>query len=91
MSINLSEQQRAAALCYVAYCGQCGKIYGAAVQIKGREKDTAKFIEPWIKAGDRLNTITAAEVRAADWCKCAQRAGTSGQRETENVPEPKSD
>ena len=81
----MTDQERAAALCCVVYCKDCGSIYGTAVQIEGSEKETAKFITPWIKAGDRIGTITAAEVRNSDWCKCrspkekakSQRAGTT--------------
>jgi hypothetical protein len=60
-------------LCYVGYCPSCGLIQGAAVQTKGREKETAKFIAPWIRAGERIATITVAEVRAAKWCECSKR------------------
>jgi len=79
-----TQEQRAKALCYVAYCPDCDLIYGAAVQIKGEEKETAKFITPWIREGHRIATITAAEVRAAEWCKCndsKQRDKTGSQAE----------
>jgi hypothetical protein len=78
----------AEALCYVGYCPECGLIQGAAVQIKGIEKETAKFIAPWIEAGERIGTLTAAEVRAAEWCKCSRKS-KSPRAETPVRPEMK--
>jgi hypothetical protein len=85
-------QQRDKTPCIVALCEICKLLVGAAVQIPEHAKDTARFVRPWILAGLEIKTMSAAEVRAAAWCKCerkrkkAHSAATPGRRETNGTP-----
>lgn len=57
---------------YAAYCRGCGNMIAACVDDKHAAKDVAR----WIKRGDRVERVTADEVRSnLNVCACAARKG----------------
>lgn len=66
----LTEEQRAATPCLVAYCAECGLIVACSVQVPEHAKDTAKEVARWVKAGLTVTTLPVADVRTGKWCDC---------------------
>jgi hypothetical protein len=65
-------KQRAATPSLVALCTKCDCIVACAVQRPEYAKDNAKVVAAWVRGGCAVKTISAAEVRAAEWCKCGK-------------------
>ena len=70
-------------LCYIGTCKECGAcraaIVAEGVEVPKWNREVARFCAGVIRDGLKLETRTAAEVRAADW-NCQQSGGLECSR-----------
>lgn len=52
----------------VALCPICGHVTAASIDRFSTPSETRKMSNGWIKRGDIVDHITAAQVRAHGWC-----------------------
>lgn len=74
--MNLTEEQRAAAPCFVGF-GECGHIVACAVDSPEHAKTNAKDVSSWMREGLRIEKMSVAEVRVGKWCDCKRKKKAS--------------
>ena len=67
--MNLTEEQRAAAPCFVGF-GACGHIKACAVDTPEFANENAKCVASWMRSGLRIEKMPVSEVRVGKWCDC---------------------
>lgn len=75
MSIGKRDPETARKPAYISYCRKCGGMTGACADTPERAKDVADFARECIAGGLIIERKTAADVWAAQWCKCDDLLG----------------
>jgi hypothetical protein len=66
-------------MAYVAYHASCGKVIACTIDNPEHKREVAKDVARWIRYGDTVNRVPAAEVPdMPGWCQCWRKKSKEG-------------